>query len=1298
MAELSANHGFGEENGSFESKGAQSRASFESEGDDRDSQASDAGPASQIKQAVGDRKIKRSSSNDWMHVKTRIKDIGRQASDSDLRDMFTGLDKTNMLNSEDMLAYVEGKMEQRDAAIHAREHGVAATVGFAERVLVKVVLSLLVPALILAWVAVVFGICANTTAADAFTASFFGLVIMSSLSYLGCLFIIVSHFVHPDMWSERRQQMMLSSWPGLVHYTCILYEIYDQADGCNHTITLVHQTAFLMQMAWQIAVTHGVFRYIHLDQVALQGKDSGFRHVLCWGVPLLITGLLAATSASTLQDSVSGEKVLAPWCGLSGETDVRGVKAAFVHAPQMVGVVMYGFLYYYIASRNFKPDLPNDMSSARISTSPHQSLLHASQEKRMLDISRAAVTLRHCMSAFMMAYLLQTLLCVYAEHFDLQPGSAHVVYLVRIYLVTPQQFIYAAVFSKQRAGNIMGDLLQFHTATIASSSSGAKLADVNTIANKFILESVIKKGAKAAMKGRSGDAAQPELNPNLQSIGAIDINSKKPKSSKALTALARIDKTLMSSRNTLSMDSMIESEQYRAFKSTASLGSWKRLVQTGMFVPVSFFVWAPIQFMQANYSKKLGRILIGAMLYTALALFPFFFFQGTRDTDSEKALSTWLVDGHIGIVLIICIVGVWNNRGNPELVVVDNPRDTVRLGADGSRNYLGYMTLLIEFWQLPILAVSASHLTQRYSNRNDDSFSGSGAADEDAIDWKKVLIGWMLDNLFIVQYPMALIGVLVWSLVFSVSQAAAIVYRKPVEGFLKKAQLAIFVLSGPGYLFIIKNLMKPLFCIPVLDAMGEATDLLVVSAEKELTCWSERHLTYCTMSLFALCIFCPSATLTSAVKFSDGEDIRYVYLYLRLELLLKGSMVFLALANQKNELTALTFLIMGSCTITFIVYLMHPSNLRHINHLKYLIHACSIWMCLTCMWAIQTDNREWKVHVAGILVGWFCCVVVHIAVEIRADRQNFFKRVADDEMVNECNGEMTFLQDEIVAGDHICGQQFHWMTHAHILRLLEFAQHEHVLISRKSFETLAGLSYLDQMTKDEAFFAFAPSTAMEIMCSAISRSRDDGVRSFAIRTLKTFLQEERYAAETAVLLSGGMDIAEPIVAVINSSSSSLSPKLDAGICLLAMCGIDSNQLKWIVKLLPTLNEWMLTGPLVAQHLALELIAYLSSRFDFSEYIVANKSLSAMFELFSAIDEASSDGAAALKENKENGFRKGFKQPASFMNLAHQLPKSVIHDFSSQFANVPQFLVRTHSQQPLCVFACRCCIQAQLAVS
>ena len=172
--------------------------------------------------------------------------------------------------------------------------------------------------------------------------------------------------------------------------------------------------------------------------------------------------------------------------------------------------------------------------------------------------------------------------------------------------------------------------------------------------------------------------------------------------------------------------------------------------------------------------------------------------------------------------------------------------------------------------------------------------------------------------------------------------------------------------------------------------------------------------------------------------------------------------------------------------------------------------------------------------------------------------------------------------------------------------MLRYSKHDMIEISKKAHEILAVLSYLDQMTERNTFFAFAPNTSMQMFVDVIAKSGDDGVKSFAVRALKTFLQEERYIREISVYSeSCGFDIAAPLGAVIMKSRQ-LTTKIDAGICLLAMCSIDSNHLKTVVELLPVLNQWLSTGSIVQQHLALELLANLASRFDLSGEIVVNE--------------------------------------------------------------------------------------------
>ena len=101
--------------------------------------------------------------------------------------------------------------------------------------------------------------------------------------------------------------------------------------------------------------------------------------------------------------------IQAPWCGVRDNPEVRGVKALLIHMPRLVGTILYAYCFYYIADHvdpsSRRGDIPHlrKYDETRISTSAHLLLLHASDERRMLDISRAAITLRFCMAAFMVS-------------------------------------------------------------------------------------------------------------------------------------------------------------------------------------------------------------------------------------------------------------------------------------------------------------------------------------------------------------------------------------------------------------------------------------------------------------------------------------------------------------------------------------------------------------------------------------------------------------------------------------------------------------------------------------------------------------------------------------------------------------------------------------------------------------------------------------------------------------------------------------------------------------------------------
>lgn len=218
------------------------------------------------------------------------------------------------------------------------------------------------------------------------------------------------------------------------------------------------------------------------------------------------------------------------------------------------------------------------------------------------------------------------------------------------------------------------------------------------------------------------------------------------------------------------------------------------------------------------------------------------------------------------------------------------------------------------------------------------------------------------------------------------------------------------------------------------------------------------------------------------------------------------------------------------------------------------------------------------------------------------------------------------------------------------------------------------------MTKKNSFFAFAPDTCMNIYLSAV-QSDDEVMQAFAIRTLKTFLQEEQYMVEMALSAEKSEFNIADIIAAVVLRSPHLNTKVDACICLLQFCYLDSNALRSVVDLLPILNEWLRTGPVHAQHLAVELLANLATRFDLAPSIIAANCLPCLFDLCIAIDEATNN-VAGLKENtdKAAGFIVGFTQPLKIEVLAHQLPSSIMSEFSNQFPNVQRMLEVMGSSQ------------------
>lgn len=453
----------------------------------------------------------------------------------------------------------------------------------------------------------------------------------------------------------------------------------------------------------------------------------------------------------------------------------------------------------------------------------------------------------------------------------------------------------------------------------------------------------------------------------------------------------------------------------------------------------------------------------------------------------------------------------------------------------------------------------------------------------------------------------------------------------------------------------------------IYDPTGNSPPVVV--ADKDLQCWTQQHLNLVWPALCALCVYFPSATLTTAIKYSPEEDIRYVFLYNRLELITKGLMLFTSLNFVNEPMIALFFLMLCSCVVIAALHLMRPSCQKIAMRWKYFVHCSNIWTCATCVGALhfQIDHTNWHYHLQAASGGWALIFIIW-CLNIRRNEQQDVLNAPPDvaTTVSRACSEIQQLRHDIA---HITGPAA-WGKHALILRLLEFATHESLTIRIRAFESLAVLSYWDHITSEAFFIEITPNTSMLVVLDAIVTEQDQSLRIFAVRVLGAFVRAGLHIKELSRFIDedNGVDLAKSIAKLACSTCRSVS-QVDCMQTLLAITYIDSNTLDAVAEhCIPMLAEWAQKGSLVEQHLAAEVLMLISGRFDLTSDLIANGALPKLVSLFMSVDDIEAT-PETLKINRSTGFRAGCLQPIRAVVFAHQVPRSVRQAFRQIYPRV-----------------------------
>lgn len=298
--------------------------------------------------------------------------------------------------------------------------------------------------------------------------AFVAIVVFPLLSTLGCIYIIASFYLHPGIFSIRRQMLMFSSWAGILNYGCILFGLTELGRGHCRLLAVVNQSAYFTQMSWQVMATYASFRYIKSDKMRVRGRARVIEQIFCWCAPTAFTLLLYALEPNAFNKSLDEVNGIG-WCGVRSGDRYRLVKVLFVFVPQLLAVNLYAYFYYYI---NAVVDPPKEGSmkrtadETRLSTSNHEDLLNASKEKRVMAMVDAAKSIQLYMTAFMLSFLTNTLLTIIIDRLRDGTPWSDMDYMICAAVVTPQQFLYARVFSQRKTGNSVLQVTMAHSCII----------------------------------------------------------------------------------------------------------------------------------------------------------------------------------------------------------------------------------------------------------------------------------------------------------------------------------------------------------------------------------------------------------------------------------------------------------------------------------------------------------------------------------------------------------------------------------------------------------------------------------------------------------------------------------------------------------------------------------------------------------------------------------------------------------------------------------------------------------------
>jgi hypothetical protein len=1104
--------------------------------------------------------------------------------------------------------------------------------------------------------------------------------------------MLVQYWMDSSSWTNLRTRLMFANVPMCIFFGFILLGQAKHNYGMDcPTMAIVLQVTYLTMNLWQTMTIVTAYRFIILGRGRYKGHQQLIIHLVCWGLPLCITGGMWFIDRDVFHSNIFKEPSMGygiGWCGV--RSDRRVLKGLFVNTPQLVCVSFYAQFYSYIHQ---KIDPPEDLDplnrKTQVSMSKNAALMGATQRRHALYEQSLAAELRSYMTAYMLSFLTNTVLQVVGDNMAIGPPKDWNL-MLQAAVVTPQGFLIALVYKQTAPNNLATSYLNVLIEWCArrgksqAASNLKAFRDSNAISGK--------------LKGMDGDCAKCTRT-RAKCLGGL------------------------------------------------SVGEWTAV---GLLMPVGIWVWAPMEFL----SELLNRqwTFVGLVVFGIFTVFPFYWFRQEQDVGMENGLRTdlnpaffsWAAQAYFIAVVLITIVAVFQAKYAYHLNMIEGAVRRKGLFAsigegirmNSVRNAMSTFTAGLEFYQIWGLAWNTARMTDRYDmDSTSDNADGSASLSGD------------LNSINNAIYWLSVLMVLGWALLYalpSVITTVTVANRQVAHSLSESYRKYLWFMSGAGFLTLLKALLKFLFCIEdplgrtvTLTAQSASTPMMVPMGDYSMQCWDATHLRYCAISCVCLVIFFPSASLTCLFRYDDednrgcgrkhengqlvaagyfpchggcvlgGEDIRWIHIWRRVEYLVKAIWVFSSFkfsgyGTHKDLNPGIIFLLIGSFQIALMNAYMHPCNLSYFGRMKLLIHMCNVWTTITCVWVIGQDVTNKAIHLLVMFGGWLAiwgCILSYEGYKYKTD--TFRQPAGDKKNIAKCLEEIKLVRNKIYNAKGLAK----WGVHRHITRVTRFAEHHEDVVRKSALEVIAWLAYQDQMTSGtmqmgtSRFIFLTPVNPMAetLMMTIEGTNRNDEpiedpeTRNLATRAMLTYLQSNVWNKAFGIksfyqaiadydqtrVAETGKGAVEVFVEYI-AECKDRTHQINAMILLLNFCKVDSNHLVKVCDVaLPLLKLRMESGHMIEQYVALQITLMIADRFDLTQQLIDSGIVSTVINLFHAVMLQ-----YQRKQFAEGGVdcfasSKGHKQPepltVEFVIPGHALPvtlKKLFVKGSARVAGAP----------------------------